>query len=473
MELERLRHADQEKRRASLISVLTVLSLIVLKVAVALISGSLGILAQAADSVLDLVAAVLAFFAVRIAEQPADEGHPYGHGKAENLAALAEMLLLLVTCGWIAYEAIQRLFFQPVAIVADVWGIAAMVLSIVVSLWLSAYLMRVARKYRSQSLEGNALNFRTDVLSSSVVLLGLVLVWLSHQLGPEWVWLQKADAVAALVVVAMVLRVSLKLGWDAVSELLDAAPPGLAELITDKAAQVPGVRAVGAVRVRQSGDATFVDMAVDIARSATLEEAHQIATSVERRVAGLMHRGDVVVHVDPVRQSGESLPQTVSAVAARLGLRTHNIHAHEVQGRYFVDVHVEVPADLTLGQAHDLVSELEAAMYEELPHVSDINTHIEPRVVPVAPVILEAEVVEPMVAQIKSVVDSVSGLHGAHDLHIRSGPDGYDVVLHCLADANLPVEEAHRLADRAEKLLYAQMPDIGQVLIHVEPEGMR
>lgn len=461
---------EKEKRRASLISVAAVLVLIVLKVAVGLLTGSLGVLAQAADSVLDMVAAILAFFAVRVADQPPDAEHPYGHGKVENLAALGETLILLGTCGWIIFEAIRRLFFRPVAIEADVWAIGVMVLSIVTSLWLSSYLMRVARRYNSQSLEGNALNFRTDVLSSSVVLVGLGLVWLSNRLGPEWAWLQKADAVAAVVVSLLVLRVSLQLGWRAIGELLDTAPPGLTDLVIAEAESVPGVQAVGPVRVRQAGADTFVDLTVEVVRSASLEEGHQVATAVERRLRSMVHPGDVVVHVDPVRQADESLPQTVGAIAGRLGLRAHNVHAHEVRGRYFVDLHVEVSPDLTLAEAHEHVAGLEAAVRKELPYVADVHSHIEPSGIPVAPAALEPGEAQHLQGQIAAAVESVSGLHTPHNIHLRPGPGGYDVVLHCLADPDLPVTEAHHLADQAERQVHAQVPGIGQVLVHVEPE---
>jgi cation diffusion facilitator family transporter len=462
--------AEREKRRASLVSVVVVLCLIILKVAVGLLTGSLGILAQAADSVLDMAAAVLAFLAVRVADQPPDAEHPYGHGKVENLAALAEVFLLLVTCGWIVYEAIQRLFYHPVAIEAGLWGIGVMLLSIAASIWLSTYLMKVARRHQSQSLEGNALNFRTDVLSSSVVLLGLVLASLSNYLGPEWAWLAKADAVAALAVALLVLRVSLGLGWRVVAELMDAAPPGLSERIADEARAVPGVEDVGPVRVRQSGADTFVDLTAKVGRSVSLEEAHRIATAVETRVAGLVGSGDVIVHVDPVRHAGESLSQTISAAAARLGLRVHNVHAHEFRGRYYVDLHVEVPPDLTLVQAHERVNQLEAAIRADLAYVDDIHTHIEPMAVSVSDATLEQEEDDRLRSQISEVVQGVQGLYGCHKLFVRPGPHGYDVVLHCLADPGLPVAEAHRLADEAEKELHAQVPGIGQVLIHVEPE---
>jgi divalent metal cation (Fe/Co/Zn/Cd) transporter len=211
---------------------------------------------------------------------------------------------------------------------------------------------------------------------------------------------------------------------------------------------------------------------VNVDRSASLEEAHQIATDVDDRVGKLVHSGDVVVHVDPVRRSGENLPQTVSAVAARLGLRTHDVHAHEVRGGYFVDLHVEMPADLSLGQAHDRVSRLELAVRDELSQVRDIHSHIEPIATRVAPVVaLDLEEEQDLRTQIGAVAKEVSGLRGCIRLHIRPGPDGYDVAFHCLADPDLSVTEAHRLADEVERLLQARIPAISRVLVHVEPEG--
>ena len=463
--------AKREKSRASLIALAAVVALLLLKVFVGLLTGSLAILAQAADSVLDLVATVLAFYAVRVAAKPADAEHPYGHGRVENLTALAETLLLFFTCGWIIYEAVQRLFFRTVPVEANIWAIGVMLLSIAASLWLSTYLMRVAVKYRSQSLEGNALNFRTDVLSSSVVLLGLGLVWLSHHLGPEWAWLAKADAVAALIVALLVLRVSLKLGRDAVSELLDAAPPGLAERIAAAARATAGVEDVGAVRVRQAGADVFVDLAIEVGRSASLEEAHQAATAVERRVSALVDQGDVVVHVDPVEQEGESLPQALGSIAARLGLKTHNVHAHELAGCYFVDYHVEVPPEWTLAEAHEHVAEMEAMVREELPFVSDLHSHIEPATTPAVPAFLEPEAIEDLRDRILAAVEGVPVLHGWHEVYIRPGLNGYDVVLHCNAEPTLSIARAHQLADQAEKRIQAQIPAVGEVLIHVEPAG--
>jgi cation diffusion facilitator family transporter len=464
--------AQKEKRDAALSSVLAAVLLASLKLVVGLLTGSLGILAEAAHSGLDLVAALVTFFAVRLSDRPPDDRHQYGHGKVENLSALIEMLLLLVTCIWIIYEAIERLFFKPVEIEANFWAFGVMVVSIVVDISRSRVLYEVARKHNSQALEADALHFSTDIWSSSVVIVGLALVWLSQRLGPDWAWLARGDAVAALGVALLVIYVSLQLGRRTVAVLLDAAPPGLAERVAAKASQVSGVQSVGPVRVRQAGASLFVDLTVDVDRSASLEEAHQIATEADKHVSTLLDRGDVVVHVDPVRQSGESLSQTVSAVAARLGLRTHNVHAHEVRGHYFVDLHVEVPANLTLVQAHDRVSHLELAVRDELPQVKDIHSHIEPIAAPVAPVAaLGAGEEEELRVQIAAAIQEVAGLRGCDRLHIRLGPDGYEIVVRCLADPDLPVAEAHQLADEVEKRLQTRIRGINQVLVHVEPEG--
>ncbi len=464
--------AEKEKRDAALSSVVAAVLLTTLKLVVGLLTGSLGILAEAAHSGLDLVAALVTFFAVRISDRPPDKQHLYGYGKVENLSALIETLLLFITCVWIIYEAIQRLFFKSVEIEATIWAFGVMVISILVDVSRSRILYRAARKHNSQALEADALHFSTDIWSSSVVIVGLGLVWLSEHLGPEWAWLIKGDAVAALVVACIVVYVSLQLGRRAVSVLLDVAPPGLADRIATEAGQLPGVHSVGPVRVRQAGASVFVDLVANVDRSASLEEAHQIAEAVDNHISRLLPRGDVIVHIDPVRRSGENLSQTVSAIAARLGLRTHYVHAHEVRGRYFVDLHVEVPANLTLGQAHDQVSRLELAVRDELPQVRDIHSHIEPIATPVTPVaVLGSEAERDLRAQITAIVQEVTGLRGCNRLHIRPGSAGYDVALHCLADPDLPVAEAHALADELEKRLQLQIPGISRVLVHVEPEG--
>ena len=187
---------EHEKSAAALNSVAAAVFLTGIKVVVGLCSGSIGILAEAAHSGLDFIAALVTYIAVRTAGRPADAEHLYGHGKIENLSAMVETLLLLATCGWIIHEALQRLLSNSVQVEASVWAFGVMAVSILVDLSRSRMLKRVAVKHRSQALEADALHFSTDVWSSAVVIIGLIGVRVAAAV-PALGFLVKADAVAA------------------------------------------------------------------------------------------------------------------------------------------------------------------------------------------------------------------------------------------------------------------------------------
>jgi cation diffusion facilitator family transporter len=463
-------NAVQEKKSAAASSVLAAVFLTVTKTVVGVMTGSLGLLAEAAHSGLDLVAASITWFAVRVSDQPADRGHHYGHGKVENLSALVETLLLLVTCVWIVTEAVRRLTQGHVEVEATVWAFLVIVTSIIVDVHRSRMLYRAARKHNSQALEADALHFSTDIWSSAVVLVGLGMVALSHALGPRWAWLARADAVAALGVACIVVVISLRLGWRSISALIDAAPAGLAERIDAVVAAVPGMRSASRARVRQSGAEVFVDLTVEVDRSASLEEAHRIATAAQEAIEKIVPRSDIVVHVDPVRPQGEILPDTVNAIAARLGLRAHSISLREVDDRAVLDLHVEVPPHITLREAHEDVSHLEQAIRGELPHIQDIHTHIEPVVRPVVQVQpLDAAPADALRERIIELAAAVEGVRGCTDCRLRTSQNGFDVVLHCQADPDLTVEVAHNLAHEVEERVRVVVLDVDRMLVHIEP----
>jgi cation diffusion facilitator family transporter len=296
-----------EKNRVALTSVGAAVLLTGMKVTVGLSTGSLGILSEAAHSGIDLLAAVMTWWAVRASAKPPDDDHLYGHGKIENFSALFETGLLLATCVWIAYEAVRRLLLGTGHVEATPWAFGVMAISIVIDVSRSRALARVARAHRSQALEADALHFSTDVWSSTVVLLGLVGVWLADYTGIGW--LARADAVAALGVAAVAALVSLRLGRKSVEDLLDTAPVGLLERIA-RAALVPEVASVSQVRVRRSGPRTFADVILQVPRGVPVERAHEIAHAAEDAIRGAVQDVDVMVHTEP-----DEPPGTVGAPA--------------------------------------------------------------------------------------------------------------------------------------------------------------
>jgi cation diffusion facilitator family transporter len=464
--------ARTEKKRAAGNSVLAALGLTGMKLAVGLLSGSLGLLAEAAHSGLDLVAALVTFMAVSVSDRPADESHTYGHGKVENFSALVETVLLFVTCAWIIYEAVMRIFVRSVRVEPSLWAFLVVVVSIAIDVSRSRMLYRAARKHRSQALEADALHFSTDIWSSLVVLGGLALVWTGrHVLPADSAVLNKADAVAALGVAFIVLFVSYRLGKRTVDVLLDAAPAGLREKITAAAGEVEGVLRADRVRLRRSGARIFVDMSVEVDRNLSFERTHAIAEAVEAHVQALAPGADVVVHTDPRETEHEDLSRRIRAIAGRSQVPAHNISIHEDRGEIHVDLHLEVDERLLLRQAHDLASRIERDIRAELPAVTRVDTHIESRGTGVARGRDVTAEEAPLAGDVRRIADAVAGRACCHDIVVRRQGDRLSVMLHCAFDPDLPVSEAHRLSSRIEEALRAELPRIEQVLVHTEPEA--
>lgn len=461
--------AIQEKHRVALASLLAAVVLTLFKLIVGIWTNSLGILSEAAHSSLDLVAAAITLWAVRISGLPADREHTYGHGKFENLSALFETLLLFLTCAWIIYEAVARLFFRPeVEINANVWAFLVVILSIVIDYSRSRALQRVAVKYSSQALEADALHFSTDIWSSSVVLVGLFGVLAAEVF--QIPWLYRIDAIAALGVALIVIHVSWQLGQKSVADLLDTVPQHLQEEVAAAAAQVPGVKEVKLVRVRRSGPEVFTDVTLTVDQTAPFAGAHQIADATETAVREVLPTADVMVHVEPAVEPGKDDATTmVRVLAARYGLGAHGIRLYEEAGERSLELHLEVDASLQLDEAHRQASQFERALQEAIPGLKRVVTHIEPagdaaatfRAQPAADAEVEAALHEFLARH--------DLLGEPHALNVQWANGELAISFHCRLAPDIPITEAHNLTNRLETFLRERIAHVGRVLIHVEP----
>ncbi|MEM3017375.1 MAG: cation diffusion facilitator family transporter [Candidatus Bathyarchaeia archaeon] len=457
---------SREKTIVALSSVLAAVALTVMKLIVGMISNSLGILSEAAHSGLDLVAAIVTFFGVRASGRPADLEHTYGHGKVENLSALIETMLLLSTCVWIAYEAIERLLFKAVVVEASILAFLTMVISITVDFSRSRALMKVAKRYESQALEADALHFSTDVWSSIVVVFGLALVRLSDYLGLEW--LMKADALAALAVAGIVVTIGLKLGCKAISILLDTIPSGLRNKVAQAIYDVPGVLDVRRVRVRRVGPEAFADLMLTVDRDVTFKQAHNIATLAERAVRKILPGADVVVHVEPALETNEALLAMVRDLASEIdGVKEiHNVRALILRDGLHIAFHLQVDKELSLKRAHDITERMENAIQERFGEVKNVFIHLERHCGDV----LKAEALEdPTVFQdIQRIVSGHSEVRGIRHSKIYVADGRFHIFLECLLDKDQPVETAHAVLSHIEEELRSLFPD-SVVEIHSEP----
>lgn len=457
----------REKQSVALASVLAAALLTALKFSVGIATGSLGILSDGAHSGLDLIAAGVTYFSVRVADKPADSSHPFGHGKVEHLSAFIETALLLLTCAWIAFEAVRRFFFREVHVDPSVWAFAVMAVSIVVDTFRSRSLFRVARKYNSQALEADALHFSTDIYSSGVVILGLILVFASQRWGITW--LQFADPVAALVVAGIVVSISLRLGRKTVDALVDAAPEGVSASIQEAVSSVGGVLHGDRIRVRQSGSRLFVDLRLTLESNIPLEHAQSVMDLVDSRVRELFPAADVVIHATPREPPASDMVEKVRAVANRHNHRVHEITVYQVNRRINVNLDLEVEPELTLTAAHSQADALERSIKAELPEVEQVNVHLEPLLKGVeaadsAP--LDQEAVE---RKLMTIARETPGLEDCHSVEAHLVGGGILVNLHCTVEADLPIGQVHDITEDLKFRFREAFPQISKVSIHAEP----
>jgi cation diffusion facilitator family transporter len=458
-----------EKSSVAFFSVLAALLLTGTKLGIGFWTDSLGILAEAMHSGLDLVAAVVTLWAVRVSGRPADAEHSYGHGKIENLSALFETLLLLGTCAWILKEAVERLFFQALVHVdANIWAFLVVILSIVVDFSRSRALMRVAKKHGSQALEADALHFSTDIWSSLVVLFGLICVLIGHEL--DMPWLSKADAVAALGVAGVVVLVSLRLAKASIADLLDSVPPELCRRVAT-VAKIPEVREVKHVRVRRSGPGLFIDLTLVMDAGESLDRSHELSDKVEAALKAEFARADVVVHVEPAPMSTVDLATATRRLAERHGSSAHNIRVFEQQGREIMELHLEMPESLPLADAHQRASRLENDLRATLPSLSQIITHIEPAEAPAATRDAEPAEVERISQCLMRFPELATMGISAHDLHVRRTEGVLSISFHCTLAGTTSIKDAHAFTQRVEQFLRSEVQGLGRVIVHCEPPG--
>ena len=434
------------------------------KIVVWAATSSLAVLSQALDSVLDVLVLGLLIVGIRIANKPADESHHYGHAKAENLVAYTQVLILGAVVLGIVLEAARRLGGDPTQVDTPWYALALFGGSAVIDLFRARWLAVTGKRERSDALMAGALNVASDVVTAVIALISLLLV----RSGSN-----NADSYGALVVAVLVTWAAIRLGKRSLDVLMDRAPGVTVEQIEAAATRASGVNETRRVRVRGTDKQLFADVTVAAGRTSSLERAHDIAESVESEIHKIAPGADVVVHVEPVSETG-GLVERVQAAASRTeGVReVHNVsvHAFDEGGRskLHVTLHAKTQPGTTLQHAHDLSDRIEAAVESELGTDARVDTHIEP----LEPTTPGTDVT----GQRSDVVDEVRRLAvvepdvlDCHEVIVTSVAGELSVVAHVRGRADLALDKIHAASQRIEKAIHGTMPEVGAVLIHFEP----
>ncbi|HEV2874193.1 MAG TPA: cation diffusion facilitator family transporter [Thermoleophilaceae bacterium] len=450
------------RRRAALLSVAAAVVLVAVKLVTGLVTGSLAFVAEAVHSGTDFVAALLTLFAVRLAIRPPDREHHYGHGKAEHLAALGESAFLVVVSVFIAAESLRRLIDGGGHDVETAWW-AFTVLGAVIGLdtWRAVASRRAARRYHSAAFAANALHFGSDLAGSLAVLIGLLLVAAGEP---------AADAAAALFVAGLVVIAGLRLARQSVDVLMDRAAADAEERIRAALERIGDHVELRRVRVRHAAERHFVDLVVGVAPDTGVTQAHAAADAIEDAVGEELGAADVVVHVEPVATAGDLRARATAAASAAPEVReVHNVRAMRLPDGYELSLHVKLPQELSLTEAHDVVEQLEQRLREEVPELRDVHTHIEP--LARTDFVTRPDTDETEVER-RAIEDTVRGVTGSAPVRIgfRDGERGRIALVTIALPGEQPLPSAHRDAGAIEEAVRERCPSLADVIVHTEPE---
>jgi cation diffusion facilitator family transporter len=450
-----------EKQKVALISLAASAALSAAKLAAGLITGSLGILSEAIHGLLDTGATVVTYFAVSFADQPADETHHYGHAKAESVAALIATGLLFVTTAWIVVEAASRLWTGETHITVAWWAVAIVAASVVVDFNRARALRRVAAKARSEALAADALHFSSDMWSSLAVLAGLGAVHVGY---PE------ADAIAALIVACFVALAGWRLGRRTIDALLDAAPEGAADRISAIVRATDGVLAVKRCRVRAVGAVLFIDVSINVRRTLPLDDVAEIKDRVADEILRCYPAADVSVTTNPVALDNETIFDKVMLAARRRSLAIHHLTVQHIGERTSVSYDLEVDGAMPLARAHEMATEFERVLADELGSDVEIDTHIEPLLMRgVIGRTAGSDDQRDIADWLFRFANEGRVISDIHNVRVRRNEHGLFVSYHCRVDGARHVESVHEMIDKIESRLKKQIPEVRRVIAHAEP----
>jgi cation diffusion facilitator family transporter len=432
-------------------------------------TGALSLVADGFDSLFDAAGNVIGLVGIYIASRPADPEHPYGHRKFETFAAVAISLLLFVTT-WELVESAWEHLRDPASIdlTVNAWSFGSLLVSILVHIAVVVYELRAGRRLKSDVLIADAMHTRADIYISLSVVAGLVAVRLGYPV---------VDPLLALAIAVLILKIGIDIIRESSKVLLDGAIVPVSE-IERIVLGVHDVQACHDIRSRGHEDAVYVDLHVKVAPEMSTARSHAIAHDVQHRLrTELPAIQDVVVHVEPedrVEEDTAAVIPSLRALAKELNISIHNIAGRWVDGAYHVEAHVTMAGDITLGEAHARVSQLERESREQIEHLSQIFTHIEP---------IEEEKQLPSVYQdavgraspdsvgkaIRYALQDLSVCKTYHDIHVYPEGDGWATSLHCLLDKDMPLRQAHATSTQIEEYLLNTVPRLYEVMVHVEP----
>jgi cation diffusion facilitator family transporter len=467
--MEQNKSQGRKKVTVAFTSVFAALLLTVTKLTVGLLTNSLGILAEALHSGLDMVAAIITLVAVYFSKNPADLDHNFGHGKIENFSALIETLILILTCGWIIFEAMER-FIHPVTPEVNILSFAVIIFAIIIDYERSRMLFKVAKETRSQALEADALHFSTDILSSSVVLFGLFFVIIGFPLG---------DAIAALMVAIIVIWISVRLGLSTINALMDKVPREEYEIIKNFVQNEFPDYEIKRLRLRESGPLIIGDLTILFPSFLAVDDFHAVSDTMHKKLEMLIPHLDLMINAHPkdinpqIKQLNASTVQKVInsiKLPDAIEYQTHNVTLYKNQGTK-IDLDLELPNELTLSEAYKLLEYFRTEIKAKIKEIDEVHIHLEP--FQRTKKYFDNEIIRntnELKIKIKKILESIPEILAISSIELSDHKGRLIIHLELGLDGNKRLEEAHEVTYIVEARIFQSVSDIDKIFIHLVPE---
>jgi cation diffusion facilitator family transporter len=437
-----------------------------IKLLAAYFSGSLGVLSEVFNSGIDIFVCIVTIFSIKYSSRPPDEDHNYGHEKVENLSALIQVLILFLTSSYIIYEAIYRLFInKEVEVKVNIWIILALLISMAIDFWRARILRKVAKETKSNALEADALHFSTDILSSGVVIVGLLMIYLNIS--------KVADTIAALVVTGIIIFLGFKLSRKAIDSLMDRVPAGIHEKVKYETLLIKGVEGIKSCRIRGSGSKIYIDMVIQISRLVPFSKVHDIMDNVEKKIYEMIENADVVIHSEPVETKNETINDKIRMVVNESGLKCHDIFSHKINNEIYSELHIEIDNTNDLTKAHSTITEIEEKIKMEIDIISHLKIHIDEP----SEILFDTQDItedsKEIIRHVKNILSECGDVISSSDIQVISTNGKIRISMNCLFNYIHSFDEVHDIVTVLESKIFLdlkeQNPKLTNVIIHAEP----
>ncbi|MCX6160705.1 MAG: cation diffusion facilitator family transporter [Ignavibacteriae bacterium] len=455
---------SSKKLRVAGISLLAAFFIVGIKLLATLLSGSVGVLSELFHSSTDLIATVATILSIRYSTRPPDKEHHYGHEKIESFSALFQVFILVIMCAWLIYESVNRIF-HPVQVHIDVLTFSVIIICIAVDYSRSRALMKVAKETHSQALEADALHFSSDILSSIVVLIGMVFTYFNI--------FPLADPLSAIVVSFIIIMTTLGLSKKAIDSLLDRVPKGIQEDISLRVSAINGIEGIKSLRIRGSGSKTFIDMIILIGRTKLFSESHGIMDTVEKTIKDIVPEADIVIHSEPVESDSETINDKIKMAVTEEGYKCHDIFSHRINNEIFTELHVEIENTNDLVKAHSNVNYLESKIKEKIPVITNVKIHLDEPSEILYDTLDVTEQSKELIRILKNILDAESKITSYRDIRVIKTGGNVRVSLNCAFGTDYSFEEVHETVTILESRIYITLkelfPNMANIIIHAEP----